>query len=340
MNRPRVVSLLMFLLGLFLLGLTLLAVAAEAAWQPDKPVEIIAPSGPGGGWDRTARAAQKALADEKLVSQPIVVNNVAGGSGAVAISQVLAKRKGDAHLLLAMSPALTFTLALGRAKDPASGKNLTFRDITPIAAVSTDYGALVVRKDSPYKNLKDVLEAYKGNPASVSVAGGSAVGSQDHVKFAKVVKAAGLDATKVKYVPFQGGGEAIASLLGGHTAVAAVDISEIGGQLEAGQIRVLAVLSDQRLGGVFRDAPTAKEQGISTNYIIWRGFYAAPGLTKEQVDYWRETVGKMARSATWKKLAADSGWFELFMAGEEFSKFLDEDLAFATSLLKELGLVK
>lgn len=323
-----------------LLGVVILAGAAGAAWQPDKPIELIAPSGPGGGWDRTARGAQKVLTEEKLVPQPIVVNNVAGGSGAVAISQVMAKRKGDAHLLLAMSPALTFTLALGRAKDPATGKNLTFRDITPIAAVATDYGAIVVRKDSPYKGLKDLLEAYKANPAAVSVAGGSAVGSQDHVKFAKVVKAAGLDATKVKYVPFQGGGEALASLLGGHTVAAAPDISEIAGQVEAGQIRILAVLSDRRLGGVFKDSPTAKEQGVNTNYILWRGFYAAPGLTKEQADYWRETLGKMVKTASWKKLAADSGWFELFTAGEEFSKFLDEDLTFASTLLKELGLVK
>lgn len=321
-------------------GVILLVSAAGAAWQPDKPVEIIAPSGPGGGWDRTARAAQKVLTEEKLVSQPIVVNNVAGGSGAVALGQVLAKRKGDAHLLLSMSPALTFTLALGRAKDPATGKNLTFRDVTPIAAVATDYGAIVVKKDSPFKNLKDLLEAYKTNPGAVSVAGGSAVGSQDHVKFAKVVKAAGLDATKVKYVPFQGGGEAMASLLGGHTVAASPDVSEIAGQVEAGQIRILAVLSDKRLSGVFRDSPTAKEQGINTNYILWRGFYAAPGLTKEQADYWRDTLGKMVKTASWKKLAADSGWFELFEAGEEFNKFLDGDLAFATALLKELGLVK
>ncbi len=321
-------------------GMVVLVGAAGAAWRPDKPVEFIAPSGPGGGWDRTVRAAQKALTDEKLVPQPIVVNNVAGGSGAVAIGQVMAKRKGDPNLLLAMSPALTFTLALGRAKDPATGKNLTYRDIIPIAAVATDYGAVVVKKDSPYKNLKDLLEAYKTNPAAIPVAGGSAPGGQDHVKFAKVVKAAGLDATKVKYVPFQGGGEAIASLLGGHTAVAASDVSEIQGQLEAGQVRLLAVLSDQRLGGVFKDVPTAKEQGVNTNYILWRGFYAAPGLTKDQADYWRETLGKMVKSPTWKKLAADSGWFELFMSGEEFNKFLDEDLAFASALLKEVGLVK
>lgn len=323
-----------------LAGIVVFVGVAGAAWQPDKPIEFIAPSGPGGGWDRTARGAQKVLTDEKLVPQPIVVNNVAGGSGAVALGQVMAKRKGDAHLLLSMSPALTFTLALGRAKDPATGKDLTFRDITPIAAVATDYGAIVVRKDSPYKNLKDLLEAYKANPASVSVAGGSAVGSQDHVKFAKVVKAAGLDATKVKYVPFQGGGEAMASLLGGHTVAASPDVSEIAGQVEAGQIRILALLSDQRLGGVFKDSPTAKEQGVNTNYILWRGFYAPPGLTKDQVEYWRATMGKMVKTASWKKLAADSGWFELFMAGEDFNKFLDGDLALASGLLKELGLVK
>src|SRR3989304_1298293 len=134
-------------------------------------MRFFGPPGRGGGGgggaagDRRAGGAQKVLSEEKLVPQPIVVNNVAGGSGAVALGQVMAKRKGDAHLLLSMSPALTFTLALGRAKDPATGKNLTFRDLTPIAAVATDYGAIVVRKDSPFKNLKDMLEAYKANPA-------------------------------------------------------------------------------------------------------------------------------------------------------------------------------
>ena len=138
----------------------------------------------------------------------------------MAISHAITKRRGDGHLLIAASPSLTFTLALKRVP-------YTYKDVTPIAAIATDYGAIVVRKDSPYKTLKDMLEAYRKNPADVSVAGGSAPGSQDHVKFAKVIKAAGMDPTKVKYVPHQGGGEALASLLGGHTAVAPGDYTAI-----------------------------------------------------------------------------------------------------------------
>ncbi|MGH7361742.1 MAG: tripartite tricarboxylate transporter substrate binding protein, partial [Candidatus Methylomirabilales bacterium] len=199
--------------GLCALAAAILASAAAGpagAAFPEKAIEIIAPANPGGGWDLTSRSTAKVLAEEKLVTQPITVSNMPGGSGAVAISHVITRRKGDGHLLIAASPALTFTLALKRVP-------YTYKDVTPIAAIATDYGTIVVRKDSPFKTLKDLLEAYRKNPADVSVAGGSTPGGQDHVKFAKVIKAAGLDPTKVKYVPHQGGGEAMASLLGGHT---------------------------------------------------------------------------------------------------------------------------
>ncbi|MBI3079968.1 MAG: tripartite tricarboxylate transporter substrate binding protein, partial [candidate division NC10 bacterium] len=273
--------------GLCVLAAAILATAAAgpaAAAFPEKAIEIIAPANPGGGWDLTSRSTAKVLTEEKLVTQPITVTNMPGGSGAVAIAHVMTKRKGDGHLLIAASPALTFTMALKRTPH-------TYNDVTPVAAIATDYGAIVVRKDSPFKSLKDLLEAYRKNPADVSVAGGSAPGSQDHVKIAKVIKAAGMDPTKVKYVPHQGGGEAMASLLGGHTVAASPDVSEIVGQVEAGEVRVLALLSEKRLGGSLKDAPTAIEQGVNATYIVWRGFYAAPGISKEATDFWVTTLG-------------------------------------------------
>jgi putative tricarboxylic transport membrane protein len=315
-----------------ILGAALVGPVAAAAF-PEKAIEIIAPANPGGGWDLTARSTAKVLAEEKLVTQPVTVSNMPGGSGAVAISHVVTKRKGDGHLLIAASPALTFTLALKRVP-------YTYRDVTPIAAIATDYGAIVVRKDSPYKSLKDLLEAYRKNPADVSVAGGSAPGSQDHVKFAKVIKAAGMDPTKVKYVPHQGGGEALASLLGGHTAAASPDMSEIVGQVEAGEVRVLAVLSEKRLGGSLKDVPTAIEQGVNATYILWRGFYAAPEISKEAADFWVTTLGKMVKTESWRKTLQANKWFEYHVAGAEYARFLAQDLEAGEALLKELGFLK
>jgi len=322
--------------GLCVLAAAVLATAPAgpvAAAFPEKAIEIIAPANPGGGWDLTSRATAKVLAEEKLVTQPIVVSNMPGGSGAVAISHVITKRKGDGHLLIAASPALTFTLALKRVP-------YTYRDVTPIAAVASDYGTIVVRKDSPFKTLKDLLEAYRKNPADVSVAGGSAPGSQDHVKFAKVIKAAGMDSTKVKYVPHQGGGEALASLLGGHTVAASPDVSEIVGQVEAGEVRVLAVLSEKRLGGSLKDIPTAIEQGVNAIYIIWRGFYAAPDIPKEAADFWVTTLGKMVKTEAWRMTLQANKWFEYYVGGAEYARFLNEDLEAGQALLKELGFLK
>lgn len=322
--------------GLCVLAAAILATGPAgpaAAGFPEKAVEIIAPANPGGGWDLTSRSTAKVLAEEKLVTQPMSVTNMPGGSGAVAISHVVTRRKGDGHLLIAASPALTFTLALKRVP-------YTYEDVTPVAAIATDYGAIVVRKDSPFKTLKELLEAYRKNPADVSVAGGSAPGGQDHVKFAKVIKAAGMDPTKVKYVPHQGGGEALASLLGGHTVAASPDISEIVGQVEAGEVRVLAVLSEKRLGGSLKDIPTAIEQGVNATYVLWRGFYAAPGIPKEAADFWVTTLGKMVKTEAWRKTLQANKWFDYFVGGPEYARFLNEDLKAGEALLKELGFLK
>lgn len=327
-GRNKIVAVLAVLV---LVGAALAGIG-EAAY-PEKPIEFIAPANPGGGWDLTCRSSARVLQEEKLVTQPITVTNMPGGSGAVAIAHVVTKRKGDPYLLIAASPALTFTMALKRTP-------YYYRQVTPIAAISTDYGSIVVRKDSPYKTLKEFLDAFRKDPGSISVSGGSAPGGQDHVKFAKVVKAAGMDPTKIKYVPFQGGGEALAALLGGHVTAAPLDVSEIVGQVEAGEVRVLAVLSEKRLGGIFKDVPTAKEQGVNATYALWRGFYAAPDMPKEVAQYWRETLAKMVKTESWRKILKQNNWFELFISGEEFAKFLDEDVRSAEGLLKELGFLK
>jgi len=300
---------------------------------PDRPVEIIAPAGVGGGWDTLSRMTARTLAEEKLVTQPITVTNMPGGSGAVAIAHVVTRRKGDAYTLIAFSPALSLTIV--NRNTPYS-----YKDVIPITALSTDYGVLVVRKDSTINNLRTLFEVLKRDPNAGVVAGGSAPGSMDHIIFAKAAKAGGVDPLKVRYIPFQGGGEALAALLGGSASVLSTGASEVLGQLQAGTVRVLAIMSEQRLGGAFRSVPTAIEQGYNVTFPIWRGFYGPPEMPASAVKFWEETLVKMTKTKGWEKVLNDTQWFSFVVSGERFRRFLDEDTKNFDSLLRDLGFVK
>jgi len=319
--------------------LTLVVLAALAASGaagpafPDRAVEIIAPAGAGGGWDTLSRLTAKVLSDEKLVTQPITVTNMPGGSGAVAIAHVVTRRKGDAYSLIAFSPALTLTIV--NRNTPYA-----YKDVTPIIALSADYGVLVVRKDSTINNLRTLMQVLRTNPDNGVVAGGSAPGSLDHIIFAKAAKAAGVDALKVRYIPYQGGGEAMASLLGGSASVLSTGASEVLSQVRAGQVRVLAIFSEQRLGGLFRDVPTAIEQGYNVTFPIWRGFYGPPDMPASAVKFWEETLSKMSKSKGWDKVLTDTQWFPFVVSGDRFRRFLDEDTRGFEALLRELGFVR
>lgn len=300
---------------------------------PDRPIEIIAPAGAGGGWDTLSRLSAKVLSEEKLVTQPITVTNMPGGSGAVAIAHVVTRRKGDPYTLIAFSPSLSLTI-LNR-NTPYS-----YKDVIPITSLSTDYGVLVVRKDSTINNLRTLMQVLRANPDAGVVAGGSAPGALDHIIFAKVAKAAGVDALKVRYIPYQGGGEAIAALLGGSASVLTTGASEVLSQVRAGQVRVLAVFSDQRLGGIFRDVPTAIEQGINVTFPIWRGFYAPPDTPATALRFWEETLSRMSKTKGWDKVLSDTQWFPFVVSGDRFRRFLDEDTKSLETLLRELGFLR
>jgi len=321
----------LLLVSLLLAGLAATTGAGPAF--PDRPVEIIAPAGAGGGWDTLSRMTARALAEEKLVTQPITVTNMPGGSGAVAIANVIARRKGDPYTLIAFSPALTLTIV--NRNTPYA-----YKDVTPLTSLSTDYGILAVRKDSTINNLRTLVQVLKANPDAGVVAGGSAPGSMDHIIFAKSVRAGGVDPLKVRYIPYQGGGEAIAALLGGSASVISTGASEVIGQLEAGQIRVLAIFSEQRLGGAFRNVPTAIEQGYNVTFPIWRGFYGPPGMPESAVKFWEETLVKMAKSNAWAKVLRDTQWFPFVVTGDRFRKFIEDDTKNFEILLKELGFVR
>ena len=302
------------------------------AWEPKGQGECIAPANPGGGWDITCRTTSAVLQKTGLFKESIYVTNVPGGSGAVAIAQVITKRKADTNLIVAASNALTFTVAMGRTP-------YTFKDVIPLAQIGAEIGGFFVRADSKYKTVADLVAAMKADPKSVTFAGGSAPGGQDHMKAALFAKAIGVEPTKVVYVPFQGGGEALTSMLGGHTEVGALDISEASGQLEAGKIRCLGFLSETR-STKFKDIPTMKEQGVNVNYTIWRGFYMAPGTPPDAVKWWSDALQKMVASPEWAAEREKLGWEPMARFGDDFVKYVNAEQLQFNALLKELGFLK
>ncbi len=302
-----------------------------AAFTPDRP-ECIAPANPGGGWDTICRTSANVLQKTGALKSTMYVTNMPGGSGAVAIANVIAKRKGDSSLLIAASNSLTFTMAAGRTPH-------TYKDVVPLAQIGAEYGGLFVRSDSKYKTLGDLTAALKANPGAASFAGGSAPGSLDHIKTAIYAKAVGVDPTKLVYVPFQGGGEAMTALLGGHTDVATIDIAEAGAQLEAGKVRCLALLTDKR-STKYKDLPTTYEAGVKVTFPIWRGVYMAPGASPEAVAFWTETLRKMLASPEWNVEREKLGWEATFKFGDEFKAFVTDEYARYQALLKELGFAK
>lgn len=300
---------------------------------PNKAIDLIAPAGAGGGWDATARMTARALSEEKLVTVPIAVTNMPGGSGAVGIVHMVTRRKGDTHAIAVMGSALTGTLA-------RRAVNHTFSDVTPIAAITGDYNVVAVRKDSTFNNLRTLIEVFKRDPGAITVGGGSAPGSLDHLSFAVMAKQQGVDATKVRYVPFGDGASAMASILGGQTTVLSTSLSETLGQIEAGQVRILAVLSPERLGGSLRNIPTAREQGIDFVFLNWRGFYMPPDMPADVVKFWEETITKMVNSKSWAKILDEQKWAPFVLTGERLKRFLDGDLTTTQATLRELGFLR
>ncbi|HSN13161.1 MAG TPA: tripartite tricarboxylate transporter substrate binding protein [Anaeromyxobacteraceae bacterium] len=305
--------------------------APAAAWVPDR-AECIAPANPGGGWDTICRTTSGVLQKTGAVKATMYVTNQPGGSGAVAIASVIAKRKGDPGLLVAASNSLTFTMAMGRTPH-------AWDDVVPLAQIAAEYGGFFVRADSKYRTLGELVAALKADPTSVTFAGGSAPGSLDHIKLAILAKAVGVAPTKVVYVPFQGGGEAMTALLGGHTDAAAIDLAEASAQLEAGKIRCLALMSDKR-STKFKDLPTTWEQGVKVTFPIWRGLYMAPGAPAEAVTFWSEAVKKMVSTPEWNAEREKLAWEPTQRFGDEFRQYVKDERARYQGLLKELGFLK
>jgi len=314
-----------FFRGLLVAGATLLATSAFAQME----LKIVAPAAPGGGWDQTARSIQQALMEEKLVKSAQVVN-IAGAGGTVGLAQFVNSAKGDGNQLMVNGFVMVGAILVN--KSPVS-----LSQVTPIARLTEETQVMVVPANSPIKNAKDLAEAVKKDVAKVTFAGGSA-GGVDHIMAALFIGAVGGDASKANYIPFSGGGESLAAILGGKVTAGISGYGEYEGQIKAGKLRAIGVTSPKRLPGV--DVPTFKEQGVDLVLTNWRSVVAAPGITDAQKKALADLVDKLAKSKTWDNILKQKGWDAAYLPGDAFVKFLGDEQTRVGNVLKSVGLVK
>jgi putative tricarboxylic transport membrane protein len=309
------------------------AATAASAGPLDK-TECIAGAKPGGGFDLTCKLAQSALHDGKFIADPMRVTYMPGGIGAVAYNSVVAQRPDSANTIVAFSGGSLLNLAQGKFG------RYNENDVRWLAGVGTDFGAVVVAENSPYKSLKDVLNAIKADPAKVVFGAGGTVGSQDWMKAALTARSAGVNPKSMRFVAFEGGGEALTALQGGHIHVFTGDAAETSQQIKAGsKVRILAVMADKRLTGDLANIPTAKEQGADVEWPIIRGFYMGPKVSDTDFAAWTSTFTKMMATPAYDKLRTERGLFSFAMTGPELDAYVKKQVAQYRTLVAEFGLV-
>jgi putative tricarboxylic transport membrane protein len=309
-----------------LIGVVAAALAAPA-FAAD--YTIMAPAAPGGGWDQTARTMQTVLQEEGI-SGNVQVTNIPGAGGTIGLAQFINQSEGDHEALIVGGYVM-----VGAILTNDSAVDLTM--ITPIARLTGEQEAVVVPAASDIQTMADLVAKLKADPGAVSWGGGSA-GGVDHILAGLIAKAAGVDPTKVNYIAFSGGGEALAAILGGQVTAGVSGYGEFASQVEAGALRVLAVSGEERMEGV--DAPTLKEAGLDVALENWRMVAAAPGITDEEKAAITADIEKMANSESWKKTLETKGWLNTYLAGDAFKTQLATEIAATEAILKDIGLVQ
>lgn len=317
---------------LVVLAISTSAVTAFAAGALEK-TECIAPAKPGGGFDLTCKLVQSALQEGKFVADPMRVTYMPGGIGAVAYNTVIAQKPDAANTIVAFSGGSLLNLAQGKFG------RYTENDVRWLAAIGTDYGAVVVAENSPFKSLKDVMTAIKADPTKVVLGAGGTVGSQDWMKAALTARAAGVNPKTMRYVAFEGGGEALTALQGGHIHVFTGDAAEAGQQIKAGaKVRILAVMNDKRLAGEMASIPTAAEQGYDVEWPIVRGFYLGPKVSDADYKIWADTFTKLMATPAYDKLRSERGLFPMALTGAPLDAYVKKQVADYRKLAEEFGL--
>jgi putative tricarboxylic transport membrane protein len=305
--------------------LALSALASVSYAQPS--LKMMIPANPGGGWDQTGRNLAAAMQSVKLVSS-VQFDNKGGAGGTIGLAQFVNSAKGDPNAVLIGGMVMVGAIYL----DDAPVK-LTM--VTPLARLTGEYEIIVVPANSPHKSMGDLVKAFKANPGGVSWGGGSA-GGTDHILVGLIAKEAGVDPAKINYVPFKGGGEAIAAIVGGHVTAGVSGIGEFAEQIKGGRMRALAVSSPSRVDSF----QTLKEQGLNVELANWRGVFGAPGITTAQRDALIKIVRGATESKAWKDTLEKLGWSPIFLGGDAYKKFIDEDTKRIAGIINSLGIKK
>ncbi|ELS53019.1 Bug family tripartite tricarboxylate transporter substrate binding protein [Streptomyces viridochromogenes] len=302
--------------------------SGSGSGKPVTGLRLMVPNTPGSGYDLTARTVSQVMQDTEVASG-VQVFNLPGASGTVGL-QRLVNEKGNGKMAMQMGLGVVGASYTSKSK-------ATLTDTTPLAKLIEEAGAIVVPKDSPYKSMDDLVTAWKKNPKKFAVGGGSSPGGPDHLLPMQLAKAVGIKPKDVNYVSYDGGGELLPAILGNKIAFGASGFGEFLDQIEAGQVRVLAVTSEKPIDAL-KDAPTLKDQGIDLVFTNWRGIVAPPGITDEQKKSWIDALTTMHDSEQWKAQLEKNGWVDAFSTGDEFAGYLTEQDKAVADLLAELGL--
>lgn len=293
-----------------------------------KKLTLIVPADPGGGWDQTARAMQKAMQDEKLAANAQVVN-IGGAGGTVGLAKLA--NENNPETLMVMGYVMVGAVETNKS-------TTTLADTTPIARLTEESEIIVVPADSPYDTVTDLLADAEKKGKGVSIAGGSA-GGADHILAGQMYKAQGVDPKDLNYIPYSGGGESVAALLGGKVSAGISGVGEYAEQVKAGKLKALAV-SGPEPSDVLPDVPTLKDEGVDVELTNWRGVVAPKSITEAQAQRLTDLVTELHDSAAWKKALKKNGWADAFLTGEEFRTFLNDDIKSVRATLREIGLIK
>jgi putative tricarboxylic transport membrane protein len=308
--------------------------SALAAWEPTRPVEIIVPAGTGGGADQMARVIQGIITKHKLMAQPVVVINKAGGAGGEGFIDVKSSARNPHKLVITLSNL--FTTPLG------TGIPFNWKDLTPVAMMALDEFILWVNAETSYKSVKDYVDALKAAPPGQFKMGGTGSKQEDQIITVALEKATG---TKLTYIPFRGGGEVAVQLVGKHVDSTVNNPIEAVAQWRAGKVRPLCVFDakpldyKEKVAGdmAWSDIPTCKSQGIDMEYLMLRGIFMTPGATPDQVAFYVDLLKKVRETPEWQALMRDGAFNQTFMTGADYAKWVENEEKRHQSLMKEAG---
>ena len=290
--------------------------------------------GAGGGWDGTARGTGEALTKAGFLKSASF-ENMSGGGGGKALSYII-NSKPEGTVLVQSTPLVLRSITRHKGYVKGNGV-LSYKDVKPIAGVIGDYGAIAVAKNSPYKNFKDVVDAYKKDPKSIKMAGGSVRGSMDHLIGALAFQEAGANPNNVVYVPYDAGGKALAGLLSGETQILSTGLGEVMGARD--QVRIIGITAPKRVGDA-PEVPTLKEQGYDVQFVNWRGFFASKSMPSSDVKKIEKMLGDVQKTPEWEAVRKRNAWVNIYNPDKKFVKFLEKQTVEMTGLLKNLGVIK